>query len=236
MLKKLLTSTSLLMLALFLISGAVFASPAAASSTEDQQQEALRIIEQANEEIDTKIQIAVAEADILQQSYLQDIKDIEESRLADSLSAKLADLNAKIAAAANSAQKAQLTAAAAEIQTKLNQENAKISADVAELKEASDDLIDQMFTPEGTDSAAVQAQADQLSDVVSIQSALIDARTQVYTAQLDNLITTLYDETLKIADDAIAQAAELGVTAEHFWKLVKIADREVWIDPINVTW
>lgn len=112
MLKKLLASGSIFMLALFLVSGAVFASPAADNLTQDQQK-ALQIIENANQEIDEKIEKAVAEADILQEAYLRDIQVIQ-----------------------------QLKAAA-----ELNPDNAQVSADVAEVKTASDELVDQLFTP-----------------------------------------------------------------------------------------
>ncbi|MFD1776882.1 hypothetical protein [Paenibacillus rhizophilus] len=199
MLKKLLASGSIFMLALFLVSGAVFASPAADNLTQDQQN-ALTIIEKANKEIDEKIEKAVAEADKLQEDYLRDIQVIK-----------------------------QLQAAA-----ELNPDSAQISADVAEVKTASDELVDQLFTPGGADSEAVQVQIAELNEKVSSEGTLIAERTKIYTSALDKLVTDLYNETLQIADTAIAQAAELGVVAERFWKLVKIADREVWIDPIAI--
>ncbi|MNB72400.1 hypothetical protein D3C81_134540 [compost metagenome] len=233
MLKKLLTSTAPLMLVLFLISGSVFASPVPSSTTEDQQK-ALQIIEQANTQIETKIENAVAAADILQQNYLQDIKAIEESQAANQLNDKLDDLNVKLDKEKNASQKAQIAAEAAEVQNKLDQENASIAADIKEIKAASDEVVAQMFNAQGSGSSQVQASVNELNQTASALDSLIAARTKQYTTELDKLITDLYNETLQIADDAIAQAAELGVIADHFWKLVKIADREVWIDPLVV--
>ncbi|AKG36719.1 hypothetical protein [Paenibacillus durus] len=203
MLKKLLTTGSLLMLALFLFSGAVFASPVADNLTKDQQ-EALKIIAKANKQIDNKIEKAVAEADKLQEDYLRDIKRIELGKTAAKLSAKL------------------------------DQEDAEAVAEVAEIETASDELINQLFTPESRDSAAVEEKINKLNAKVSLNDDLIAALTKKYTYELDKLITDLYNDTLEIADAAISEAAQLGVAAERSWKLVKIADREVWIDPIAI--
>ncbi|WP_025692609.1 hypothetical protein [Paenibacillus zanthoxyli] len=203
MLKKLLTTGSLLMLAIFLFSGAVFASPVADNLTKEQQ-EALKIIAKANKQIDNKIETAVAKADKLQEDYLRDIKRIEQGQ------------------------------AAAKLNAKLDQKDAEAAAEVAKIQAASDELINQLFTPESRDSAAVETKLNELNAKVSPKDALIAARTKIYTNELDKLITDLYNDTLEIADAAIAEAAQLGVAAERSWKLVKIADREVWIDPIAV--
>ncbi|AIQ15039.1 hypothetical protein [Paenibacillus durus] len=209
MLKKLLTTGSLLMLALFLFSSAVFASQVAASQVADNltkdQQKALKIIDIANKKIDNKIEKAVAEADKLQEDYLRDIKRIE------------------------------LGKAAAKLSAKLDQEDAEAAAEVAEIQAASNELINQLFTPESRDSAVVEEKINKLNEKVSLNDDLISARTKVYTYELDKLITDLYNDTLEIADAAISEAAQLGVVAERSWKLVKIADREVWIDPIVVS-
>ncbi|MBY9077844.1 hypothetical protein KIH86_28835 [Paenibacillus sp. HN-1] len=233
MLKKLLTSTAPLMLMLFLVSGSVFASPVTSSTTEDQQK-ALRIIERANNEIEAKIEHAVAAADRLQQNYLQDIQAIEEGQAANQLSAKLDDLSAKLDKEKNASKKAQIAAEAAVVQSKLDEENASIAADITEIKAASDEVVAQMFSAQGSNSSQVQASVNELNQTASTLDALIAERTKQYTTDLDKLITDLYNETLQIADEAIAQAADLGVFADHFWKLVKIADREVWIDPLVV--
>jgi Alpha-mannosidase len=111
------------MLMLFLVSGSVFASPVPSSTTENQQK-ALQIIEQANNKIEAKIEHAVAAADRLQQSYLQDIQAIEENQAANQLSAKLDDLSAKLDQEKNASKKAQIAAEAAAVQDELDQENA----------------------------------------------------------------------------------------------------------------
>ncbi|WP_410512768.1 hypothetical protein PaeBR_22915 [Paenibacillus sp. BR2-3] len=81
MLKKLLASGSIMILALFLVSTSVFAATNEAPTKD--QQEALKIIEKANNEINQKIEKAVEKADSLQKKYLNDIKDIEPSKLAE---------------------------------------------------------------------------------------------------------------------------------------------------------
>lgn len=81
MFKKLLASSSILFFAFFLVTTSVFASTAE-PLTKDQQ-EALQIIEKANNQIDALIEAAVTAADSLQAKYLAESQTIDPSKLAD---------------------------------------------------------------------------------------------------------------------------------------------------------
>ncbi|MDQ0192379.1 hypothetical protein [Paenibacillus wynnii] len=151
MFRKVLASSSILFLALFLVSTSVFAATTDATTLTENQQEALRIIETANAEIAAKIDTAIAEADVLQATYVAEIREIQKNEKGLTLTKLMAERKAE------------------------------------------------------------------------------------YTKVLNEISTTLYNETLAISQEAIRQAAELGVTAECSWVLVKLADTTVWIDPIAVS-
>ncbi|MGD7045748.1 hypothetical protein [Jeotgalibacillus proteolyticus] len=55
-----------------------------------------------------------------------------------------------------------------------------------------------------------------------------------YNHELDVVIDDVFNETLKMSTDTIALVKEMGVEAECSWKLVRFADRMVWIDPIRI--
>ena len=150
MFKKVMASSSILFLALFLVSTSVFAATADTTTLTKNQQQALIIIDKANAEISAKIDTAVAEANALQTTYLAEIKEIALKEKGTTLTTKLAECKAE------------------------------------------------------------------------------------YDKVLNEISTNLYNETLQISNEAIRQAAKLGVTAECSWVLVKLADTTVWIDPINV--
>ncbi|WP_409298750.1 hypothetical protein V1498_10210 [Peribacillus sp. SCS-26] len=55
-----------------------------------------------------------------------------------------------------------------------------------------------------------------------------------YNAQLDELIIKLQDKAVELTNKGIEEAAAYGVYGQCVWKLVQIADRSVWVDPIQV--
>lgn len=57
-----------------------------------------------------------------------------------------------------------------------------------------------------------------------------------YNAELDKLIGKLDEETVKLSNKTVEEAAKLGVQAECEWIPVEIGDRVVLIDPIIVQW
>jgi len=69
---------------------------------------------------------------------------------------------------------------------------------------------------------------------LSKESTYFSERTVQYQSELDTLINVLDVLTRQMTADTIAEAAELGVTAECSWKYVKIGHKWVWIDPIKV--
>ncbi|MBM7691164.1 hypothetical protein JOC77_000569 [Peribacillus deserti] len=57
---------------------------------------------------------------------------------------------------------------------------------------------------------------------------------QKYNAALDKLIVELQDKAVELTNKGIEDAAQYGVYGVCEWKLVQIADRTVWVDPIKV--
>lgn len=92
-------------------------------------------------------------------------------------------------------------------------------------------------------SEANALQATYLAEIEEIQASeegttlttLLAEREAEYRKVLNEIITNLYNETLKISNDTINLVAKLGVKAECTWVLVQLADQSVWIDPIAVT-
>ncbi|RFU62980.1 hypothetical protein [Peribacillus glennii] len=82
--------------------------------------------------------------------------------------------------------------------------------------------------------AAIDAQVIEEENKLSEQSDYFTERTAEFHTELDQLIHELDILTRNMTAKAIEKAAELGVTAECEWKLVKIAHQWVWIDPIRV--
>lgn len=82
--------------------------------------------------------------------------------------------------------------------------------------------------------AAIDVGILKIENALKQQSAIFAERTAQYNEDLDQLIYELDTLTRAMTADAIAEAAELGVTAVCEFKLVKIAHKWVWIDPIQV--
>jgi hypothetical protein len=109
---------------------------------------------------------------------------------------------------------------------------------------------------------AAQAKGDKLLSALSLETAKLDAKlesarqngaseadiaklekevktkkaelTSRYNNGLDKLIGDLIDKTNKMTADMIEEAAKEGIQAECSWVYVQIADRWVWVDPIQV--
>lgn len=102
-----------------------------------------------------------------------------------------------------------------------------------ELIESTNEAID-VKIEEGV-KAADALQAQYLNDVRKTKSASEFLQlTKTYNANLDVIIDDVYNETLKMSQETIAIAAEVGIEAECSWVLVRFAHRLVWIDPIRV--
>ncbi|PLT30009.1 hypothetical protein [Peribacillus deserti] len=108
--------------------------------------------------------------------------------------------------------------------------------------EEANAAIDYLISEAVEKSAALQS--EHLEKVSNLQNdaALTDAEkevkiteeTQNYNAELDELIVKLQDTAVELTNEGIEKAAEYGVYGQCEWKLVEIADRAVWVDPIRV--
>jgi hypothetical protein len=83
-------------------------------------------------------------------------------------------------------------------------------------------------------AAANKLQKEYLAAMDFVSENERDALTATYEAELTKIIDKVFYETLNMSTKTIDKVSKLGVTAECSWKLVRFADREVWIDPIRV--
>jgi hypothetical protein len=81
---------------------------------------------------------------------------------------------------------------------------------------------------------ADKLQKEYLAAMEFVSESERGALTAKYEAQLTKIIDKVFYETLNMSSKTIEQASKLGVKAECSWRLVRFADREVWIDPIKV--
>jgi uncharacterized protein YoxC len=58
--------------------------------------------------------------------------------------------------------------------------------------------------------------------------------TNKYISELEEIITTVYNETLKMSNETIIKVKELGYNAECSWVEVEFGHLKVWIDPIRI--
>ncbi|KIL53078.1 hypothetical protein [Jeotgalibacillus campisalis] len=65
-------------------------------------------------------------------------------------------------------------------------------------------------------------------------NALYITLEEKYNQELDEVIEAVFNETLQMSTETIELVKKMGVEAECSWKLVRFADRMVWIDPIRI--
>lgn len=82
--------------------------------------------------------------------------------------------------------------------------------------------------------SAIDTEVANLETTLSKKSKTFAIYTTIFHAGLDKLIADLDQKTRAMSAEGIQQAAELGVQAECEFKLVKIAHKWVWIDPIII--
>ncbi|MFD0050581.1 hypothetical protein ACFVHQ_14810 [Actinomycetes bacterium NPDC127524] len=110
----------------------------------------------------------------------------------------------------------------------LRNEQSKLEAAlVAETDSAKADSIRAELAPIDNELALSE-------NILKEKSSDFAGLTDKYNSNLNALISALDTLTSDITANAIQKAAELGVTAQCELKLVKIAHKLVWIDPIQV--
>ncbi|MFZ7942389.1 hypothetical protein [Neobacillus sp. 19] len=219
-----------------LLSAAVFlgiASPAFAA--EDDYQKGIELIEKANKEIDKKIEEAVGRADRLQADYLLDIRKVEEGDQVVKLKNEREKTLSNLESSKNDVKKQEeLNKKLAEISAKLEDEQAKINSKITEINQEINKATGQLLSGDDKDVQKLEEKINKLNQKLNEKSAKYDEKTKRFTKDLDKVITGVYEETLKMSDETIKKAAGKGVQAECSWKLVRFADKWVWIDPIRI--
>lgn len=222
---------SLIIAAILLIS---LGNPASANEHPDTLK-ALEMIEKTNIEIDEKIEKAVEKADELQSEFLQEVREIEEGKKVLDLKEERQKVKSELQESTHDLKKqealeekiSKINAKLVEVQEKTDEKMAKLQAELATLTTS-------MMTAEEKDVKKIEKKILKLTEKMDTKSAEYQEKTQKYTTELDGVISDIYNETLKMSAETIAKAAEKGVQAECSWKLVRFADRWVWIDPIRV--
>ncbi|SFB02454.1 MULTISPECIES: hypothetical protein [unclassified Bacillus (in: firmicutes)] len=210
-------------------------SPAFAATEDDDVAKVLELIEKTNREIDKKIEKAVEEADMLQTNYLNEVRKIEEGdkfiKLKDEREKVLTELNG----AKNDHNKEEkLREQLLKLDAKLEEERVKIESEILEVQQEIEEVTAELILAEGKDTKKLEEKISRLTEKLNKRSEKYQEKTQKYTTALGKIITNIYNETLEMSAKTIEKAAEKGVIAECSWKLVRFADRWVWIDPVRV--
>ncbi|RHW40328.1 hypothetical protein D1B31_12305 [Neobacillus notoginsengisoli] len=112
-------------------------------------------------------------------------------------------------------------------QKKIKERNDEFQKDI---EEATLELM----AAEEKDAKKLEDKIKKLNEKLYEQSKIYEEKTQKYTKELEKVISNVYNETLEMSAETIKKAEQYGVIAECEWKLVRFADKWVWIDPVRV--
>lgn len=208
-------------------------SVSAASDTE--KVKALELIEKTNREIDKEIEKAMEKADKLQAGYIQDVKVIEEGKEVVKLQDEKKKLTAELYIHKHDEKKiAKLEEEIIKVEEKLAKEKAKIEKKISEIQATIQEVTISLTLAEDKDSKKLNDKLEKLTKKLNERIEKSEEKTEKYTNDLESVITEVYNKTLEMSAVTIAKVAEVGIIAECSWKLVRFADRWVWIDPVRV--
>lgn len=168
-------------------------SHAFAAENKDTEQ-ALKLIEKTNANIDKEIDKTVEKANKLQNLYFHQILLVKGSDQIYSLRLEQTKLENQLLNTTDEQKAAELRASLESIDKKVAEVESKLSE----------------------------------------QSSYFAKVTAQFNQDLNQLIADLDAKTKQMTAETIQKAAELGVTAACDWKLVKIAHKWIWIDPIAI--
>ncbi|WP_273853955.1 hypothetical protein [Guptibacillus spartinae] len=127
-----------------------------------------------------------------------------------------------------------------EILQKIDETNVRIEAEIQKAQGKGDQLLATLSLETAKLDAKIEnARLNGASptDVAVIEKEVKkkkDELTEKYNQDLDKLINDLIRKTNKMTADMIEEAAKEGIQAECSWVYVQIADRWVWVDPIQI--
>ncbi|NLP50417.1 hypothetical protein [Bacillus sp. RO1] len=214
------------------------AGPPAFAAQSDTEK-ALEIIEKTNQEIDEKIEKAVEKADETQADFLQELRILEEGKELVKLNEEKNEVFWELQEASqvekiDNKKIEKLIEKSVKLDKKIKEERDKVEGKLLEIQAETADLTAALLTAEGTDKEKIAKKIRKLEEKLSKKGLKYQERMEKYTNDLEKIINDVYDETLEMSAKTIKKAADLGVEAECSWKLVRFADRWVWIDPIKV--
>ncbi|USB33104.1 hypothetical protein [Paenibacillus sp. YPG26] len=207
-----------------------FGTSAFAQSSNSDLDAIYELINQTNEQIEEIIKDGVAAADKLEAKYLSDIRKLE---VKDKVAQLLKDTG-KISVVAQAGLEAADNHEAAALSAKIQAETSKVDQQILVIQQDIEQATAQLITPDVQDAGLASARIKQLEDKLNQRTGDYEELTNKYTEDLNKIITDVYDTTYDLATYAIEKAAEQGLVVERYWKLVRFADREVWIDPVWV--
>lgn len=200
----------------------------AAESTTSNLDAIYEMLNQTNVQIEEKIKDGVDAADKLEAKYLSDIRQLKVAdKVSDLVESQQVKTTTSSSAAADRTASADLTA-------KIQDETSKVDAQILVIKQDIDQATTQLITPDAKNAGVAAARIEQLEDKLNQRTGDYEELTRKYTDDLNKIITDVYDTTYELATNAINKAAEQGLVVERYWKLVRFADKEVWIDPVWV--
>lgn len=220
-----------LVLSCLLLVGIV--TPAYAAEDDDIAK-ALEMIEKTNRDIDKKIEKAVQEADSLHADYLLEIQKLEEGdkvvKLDEEAQKILSEMNNLSSDEKDKLNK--LTEKLKETTARRDEEKLRIQNKMDQIENEIDTVTAELVSTD--DSKKLEEKLKKLNEKLKEKDQKYADKTNKFTKDLQKVIDGIYNETLKMSAEAIEKAAKKGVIAECSWKLVRFADRWVWIDPVRV--
>lgn len=215
-----------------------FGNSVMAASSQNDYEKVLESIAKTNQDIDEKVRKAVEEADKLNESFLSDVREVEEGKevvkLKEEKEKKLEEMKAEHDEKKHEKLKKNLS----DIENRIAEKQAEIDNEMTLIQDEIEALsFEKMISANDKDNKEkekVNKKLDKLYEKLHKRSDKMNGISQKYQKDLDVVITKVYDDTLKMSQETIEKAAEKGVIAECSWKHVRFADRWVWIDPIRV--
>lgn len=196
---------------------------------------ALDLIEKTNRDIDQKIEKAVEKADSLQTDYIADIRKIEEGdkliKLKNEREKALSDLEA---VKNDRSKEEKLQEKVFMLNAKINEEQLRVDSKLYEIHQDIDEATAQLVPANDKDAIKLEEKISKLTNKLDERSEKYQEKTERFTSDLQKVIKDVYNETLQLSANTIKKAAENGVIAECSWKLVRFADKWVYIDPIRI--
>ncbi|MGI2327977.1 hypothetical protein [Planococcus sp. YIM B11945] len=193
----------------------------------------LKIIEDANTAIDSKIATAVKEADKLQNDYLSKIRGKEETKVLQLKQEKEKLVQAVRSGSYNSKDVSKMNKKIEELEEKIAADTKKTRKKINLLEEDIEEFMALVASGRNVSDEEITAAIEELAENLTEKSDYVKL-TKSYINKLNEVIQKCYDKTLDMSNDAIEKAETKGVRAECSWKLVRFGHKWVWIDPIKL--